>query len=151
MARSDTKHASLGPALAARPPEEGPVDAVRHVMRDELSGQLADPLVVRELQVMLTTPSLRNLAREHFYDEESDMAGAVATRLGLPADDLTVQVITSVIASTLWTTVNRWTTAGAEVDDLLPMIDRALSLVAEGVDAATASSAAKPPSRRRAR
>jgi AcrR family transcriptional regulator len=151
MARSTTKHASLGPSLAARPPDESLTEAVSHVMRAELSEQLADPLVVREFQVMLTTPSLRNLARDHFYDEEAGMVSAVAERLGLPPDDLAAHVITSIISSALWTTVNRWTAERADVEDLLPMIDRALAMVAEGVDAAAASATRKAPSRRRSR
>ena len=148
MARSTTKHVSLGPALAARPADESLIESISHVMRDELGDQLEDPLVVREFQVMLTTPSLRTLARDHFYDEEAGMVSAVAERLGLPPDDLRAHVITSSISSALWTTVNRWTAQGADVDELMPMIDRALATVADGVDAAAASATRKAPSRR---
>ena len=148
MARSTTKHVSLGPALAARPADESLIESIGHVMRDELGAQLEDPLVVREFQVMLTTPSLRTLARDHFYDEEAGMVSAVAERLGLPPDDLTAHVITSSISSALWTTVNRWTAEGADVDELMPMIDRALATVADGVNAAAASTTGKAPARR---
>ena len=81
MARSGEKHAGLGLLLADRPAGEGLVEAVREAMRAELAAQLDDPLVRREFQVMLTTPSLRNLAREHFYEEEAEMVPAVAERL----------------------------------------------------------------------
>jgi AcrR family transcriptional regulator len=148
MARSTTKHVSLGPALAARPADESLIESIGHVMRDELGAQLEDPLVVREFQVMLTTPSLRTLARDHFYDEEAGMVSAVAERLGLPPDDLTAYVVTSIISSALWTTVNRWTAQGADVDELMPMIDRALATVADGVNAAAASTTGKAPARR---
>jgi hypothetical protein len=99
---------------------------------------MSDPLVMREFQVMLTTPSLRNLARDHFEDEETGMVAAIAERLGFPPDDLSAHVIAGIVSSALWTTVNQWTAAGTDADDLLPMIDRALDLVADGVDAATA-------------
>jgi len=141
MARTTAKHDGIGPAIVARPPEESVVEAVRQVMSHELREQMSDPLVMRELQVMLTTPSLRNLARDHFEDEEAGMVAAIAERLGLPPDDLSAHVITGMVSSALWTTVNQWTAAGTDIDDLLPMIDRALDLVADGVDAATASAA----------
>jgi AcrR family transcriptional regulator len=137
MARSGTKDASLGPSIAARPAGEGILDAVRQVMRVELEEQLADPLVVRELQVMLTTPSLRNLAREHFYREEAEMIGAVADRLGLQPDDLTAHVTAGVIASALWITVNRWVATGAAPERLWPMIDEAFAILADGLEPAS--------------
>ena len=68
----------------ARPPEEGLLGAMREVVRCELDTQLEDPRVQREFQVMLSTPSLRHLAREHFYEEEAQMVGAIAARLGVP-------------------------------------------------------------------
>jgi AcrR family transcriptional regulator len=148
MARSGEKHASLGPSIAARPPGEGILDAVRAVVRDDLEGQLADPLVVREFQVMLTTPSLRNLAREHFYDEEAEMVGAVAERLGLEADDLTAHLVAGVIASTLWITVNRWTADRSDLSRLQPMIDEAFALLATGFDPPPVGPDAKRPARR---
>lgn len=133
MARSGDKHEGLGPSIAARPAEESLLEAVRHAMRDDLEHQLADPLVVREIQVMLTEPSLRNLAREHFDEEEAGMVAAVADRLGLDVDDLAAHIATGMIASTLWTTVNRWTAAGAEVERLEPMLDEAFALLESGL------------------
>ena len=136
MARSGEKHAGLGLLLADRPAGEGPVEAVREAMRAELAAQLADPLVRREFQVMLTTPSLRILAREHFYEEEAEMVPAVADRLGRRDDDLVAQVAAGVIASALWVAVNRWVVEGADLDRLDPMIDAAFAVLTEGVEGA---------------
>jgi AcrR family transcriptional regulator len=133
MVRSGDKHAGLGPAIAGRPAGESLLVAVRHAMRDDLERQLADPLVVREVQVMLTEPSLRTLAREHFDEEEAGMVASVADRLGLDADDLAAHVATGMIASALWTTVNRWSAAGAEVERLAPMLDEAFALLESGI------------------
>jgi AcrR family transcriptional regulator len=133
MARAESTHDDIGPALAARPAEEGLLEAIRQVMLSQLDAQLADPLVLRELQVMLSTPSLRNLAREHFYEEEAGIERAVAGRLGLDDDDLSVRVISSVIASALWTTVNRWVAEGGGVDRLWPMLDEAFGILAAGL------------------
>jgi AcrR family transcriptional regulator len=143
MVRSDSKHDDLGPALAARPPDEGLLEAIRQVMKTQLDTQLADPLVLRELQVMLSTPSLRTMAREHFYDEEAGLARAVAGRLGLAEDNLSVHVISGIIASALWATVNRWVAEGAGLDQLWPMLDEAFGILAGGL-ADVPASAVRP-------
>lgn len=136
MARSGEKHAGLGLLLADRPAGEGLVEAVREAMRAELAAQLDDPLVRREFQVMLTTPSLRNLAREHFYEEEAEMVPAVADRLGRPHDDLVAHVAAGVVASALWVAVDRWIAEGAVLARLDPMIDAAFAVLTDGVEGA---------------
>ena len=143
MARRDTKHSELGPLLAERPAGESLLDAMRAVLHAELDAQLADPLVLREFQVMLTTPSLRTLARDHFYEEEASIIRAVAMRLDLAEDDLTAHIIASMIASALWSTVNRWVLEGADLDRLWPMIDEAFAVLGTGLDHVTVS----PPGR----
>ena len=136
MAHSETKHTELGPLLLARPPEEGLVGAMREVVRAELESQLQDPRVRREFQVMLSTPSLRHLAREHFYEEEAELVSAVASRLGVPEDSLVAHLTTSIMAAAIWATVNRWIAEGGDVDRFGPMFDEAFTLCAGGVDAA---------------
>jgi hypothetical protein len=120
--------------LAERPAGESLLDSMRAVMHDELDAQLADPLVLREFQVMLTTPSLRNLAREHFYEEEASIVRAVAERLGLAEDDHAAHIIAGMIASALWSTVNRWVVEGADLERLWPMIDQAFTILGSGLD-----------------
>ena len=135
MARSTThSEKGIGPLLAARPADESVLEAVRHVVRTELEHQLDDPLIVREFQVMLTTPSLRNMAREHFYEEEAGMVGAVSARLGAGEDDLRARVTAGVIAAALWTAVDCWIAQGAELPRLPAMIDEAFVLLADGFD-----------------
>lgn len=134
MARSTTSHSEkgLGPRLAARPAGESLLDAVRHVVRTELEQQLDDPLIVREFQVMLTTPSLRNMAREHFYEEEASMVSAVAARLGVGEDDLRAHVTAGVIAAVLWTAIDCWVAQGADISRLPTMLDEAFGLLVDG-------------------
>src|SRR5918994_6863200 len=43
MARNAPKEPTIGPLLAARPASEGPIEAMRQVMREELVAQVADP------------------------------------------------------------------------------------------------------------
>ena len=141
MVRSDTKHTLIGPLLLARPPEEGLLGAMREVMRGELDAQLDDPRVKREFQVMLTTPSLRNLAREHFYEEEAEMVPAIAARLGVAPDSLVAHVVTGMVTSAVWATINRWLAEGPELDldRLNEMMDETFTLLADGVDRAVAA------------
>jgi len=134
MARTGSKTHDLGPLLAERPADEGLLDSLREVLRSQLDAQMGDPLVLREMQVMLSTPSLRNMAREHFHEEEAGIATMVAARLGLAEDDLTANVIGGMIASALWATVNCWIAEGADIERLWPMLDETFDILAEGCD-----------------
>jgi AcrR family transcriptional regulator len=134
MARNAAKDELIGPLLAARPASEGPLEAMRQVMREQLVERIADASVARELQVVMTTPSLRNLAREHFYEEEAELAAAFAARLGTDDRDMTPHIIAGAVASAVWTVIDRWIAQGADVDRLLPMIDEAFALLATGLE-----------------
>ena len=142
MARNEAHGDKIGPLVAARPASEGPLEALRQVMQETMCELLADPSVVRELQVMMSTPTLRNRAREHFYEEEAELVGAFAARLGTHDDDLTANVMASAAASTIWTVIERWLAEGTEVERLMPMIDEAFGLLEQGL------SSARPPARR---
>jgi AcrR family transcriptional regulator len=133
MTRTDSRHDDLGPLLAARPAGENLLEALREILRVQLDAQLDDPLVLREFQVMLSTPSLRTMAREHFYEEEAGLVRGVAAHLGLGEDDLATRVIGSMIAGALWATVNHWIAEGADRDRLMPMLDEAFALLGKGL------------------
>jgi AcrR family transcriptional regulator len=133
MTRTDSRHDDLGPLLAARPAGENLLEALREILRVQLDAQLDDPLVLREFQVMLSTPSLRTMAREHFYEEEAGLVRGVAAHLGLGEDDLATRVIGSMIAGALWATVNHWIAVGADRDRLMPMLDEAFALLGKGL------------------
>lgn len=142
MARNEAHGDKIGPLIAARPASEGPLEALRQVMQQMLREQLADPSVLREFQVMMGTPALRNMAREHFYEEEAELVSAFAARLGTDSADLTANVMASAAASALWTVIDRWLIEGSEVDRLSPMIDEAFALLDQGL------SRTRPPARR---
>ncbi|HKA85252.1 MAG TPA: TetR family transcriptional regulator [Acidimicrobiales bacterium] len=133
MTRTDSHADDFGPLLADRPAGESLLDALREVLLSQLDAQLDDPLVLREFQVMLSTPSLRTMAREHFYEEEAGLVSGVAAHLGLDEDDLASHVIGAMIAGALWATVNRWVAEGAERDRIMPMLDEAFSILAKGL------------------
>jgi len=133
MTRTDSHADDFGPLLAGRPEDEGLLDALREVLLSQLDAQLDDPLVLREFQVMLSTPSLRTMAREHFYEEEAGLVSGVAAHLGLGENDLAAHVIGSMIAGALWATVNRWVAEGAERERIMPMLDEAFAILAKGL------------------
>jgi AcrR family transcriptional regulator len=142
MARNEAHGDKIGPLIAARPPSEGPLEALRQVMQQMLLELLADPSVVREFQVMMGTPTLRKMAREHFYEEEAELVNAFATRLGTDDGDLTANLMAAAAASAMWTVIEHWLADGSEVERLPPMIDEAFALLEQGF------SEARPPARR---
>jgi AcrR family transcriptional regulator len=132
MARNEAHGDKIGPLIVARPASEGPLEALRQVIQQTMCELLADPSVVRELQVMMSTPTLRNRAREHFYEEEAELVSAFAARLGTDDADLTANVMAGAAASTIWTVIERWLVEGREVERLAPMIDEAFALLEDG-------------------
>ena len=125
----------FGKLLATRPPEEGPVEATRQVLREALVGALADDaLMVRQMRIMLGTPSLQAIAREHFNEHHDDMAADFAVRMGLAKDDLIAHVVASAVGNTMWTVVSRWVADSGDPAALSEMLDSAFRLLATGLD-----------------
>ena len=142
MAHNEAHGDKIAPLIAARPASEGPLEALRQVMQQMLLELLADPSVVREFQVMMSAPTLRKLAREHFYEEEAELVSAFAARLGTDDADLTANVMAGAAASAIWAVIDRWLAEGTEVERLPPMIDEAFTLLERGLGPA------RPPARR---
>jgi AcrR family transcriptional regulator len=142
MAHNEAHGDKIAPLIAARPASEGPLEALRQVMQQMLLELLADPSVVREFQVMMSAPTLRKLAREHFYEEEAELVSAFAARLGTDDADLTANVMAGAAASAIWAVIDRWLAEGTEVERLPPMIDAAFTLLEQGF------SPARPRARR---
>jgi AcrR family transcriptional regulator len=121
--------------LVERPAGEGPVEALRHVIHDELAPMmLDDPVMKRQIRIMLATPSLRAMARDHFNEHEAELARAIALRLGVPPTDLRAHVIAAAVGSTIWSVINLWVGTGREPEDLVTMIDEAFALLAGGLE-----------------
>jgi AcrR family transcriptional regulator len=128
-AAKDEDHGDIGDLLGARPPEEGPLEAMRNMFHDFLRDRLDDPSVVREFQVMLTTPTLRTFVRERFFEHEGEIAAAFAPRMGVEPNDLAAHVLAAAASSAIWSAVDRWVAAGAAPDRLLPTIDEAFAVL----------------------
>jgi hypothetical protein len=111
---------------------------MREVLRQEFDARLRDPRIRREFRVMLTTPSLRSLGREHFHQEEAELVGPIADRIGVPPDSLAAHVITASLAGAIWAAIDRWVADGADPDRVADTMDATIALLAD-VDSAVPS------------
>jgi AcrR family transcriptional regulator len=134
MAKTNEKGEGLGALLAARPAEEGPVEALRNVITSSITDAITDEVVLREMRVMMGTPELRAMALDHFHEHQAELAVALAERLGEPADALVPHVLAGVVSTALWAVVDRWVAEGGEADRLRPMVDGVFDLLASGFD-----------------
>jgi AcrR family transcriptional regulator len=135
MRHKDEDDLGLDGQLALRPADEGPVEALRHVIRDVLGPMmLDDPVMSRQVRIMLTTPSLRALSRDHFNDHESELAEAIATRLGVEPTALRAHVMAAAVGATMWSVINLWVSSGGGPEVLVDMIDEAFAMLAAGLE-----------------
>lgn len=118
-------------ALATMSPDKGPVAATHELVRDLATTLVAggENPAVRELKVVVTTPSLRPLALEHFHQHQDELARAYAARLGEAGDALRPHVLAGVAATTMWAVIDRWVAEGAQPDRLVDLIDEAFALL----------------------
>ena len=125
----------FGDQLSDRPPEEGPVEATRQVLRSTLGAIVAaDPMFVRQMRVMIGTPSLQAMAREHFNEHNEEMVVDFAARMGVAKDDLRAHIVASAVGNAIWTVVSRWVAEDGSTDTLLTMLDDACHLLSTGID-----------------
>jgi AcrR family transcriptional regulator len=135
MSHKGDRGGELDQLIAERPDDEGPVEAMRHVVRDVLGPMFTDdPVMNRQIRVMLTTPSLRALARDHFNEHDDELAKVFADRLGVDATALRPHVIAAAVGITMWTVINRWVADDRSTDELIPMIDEGFALLAAGLE-----------------
>ena len=125
-------HDEMTAALAARPASESTTEALRNVLRDQLVAVLADDngRKLRQMRVILKEPALRALAKDSFHEHGPDLAKGFAARLGKPADDLQPRVLAAAFTEAIWVIMERWSAAGAEFEQLPPMIDEAFEAIA---------------------
>jgi AcrR family transcriptional regulator len=119
-------------ALAERPKSESTTEALRNVLREQLVTVLADAggRKLRQMRVVLKEPALRALAKDSFHEHGPDLAKGFAARLGTTADDLQPRVLAAAFTEAIWVIMERWAAAGAEFDQLPPMIDEAFDAIA---------------------
>jgi AcrR family transcriptional regulator len=124
--------------LRNRPAEEQPLASVRHVMHEMFRLILQDPEAQAELvqrnELVQDVPALRGRASEGMSATGRLIGGVIAERTGRPADDLQVRVFASAVFSVLHETSMYWVEHGHTTEELLPLLDRALGMLRDGLD-----------------
>jgi AcrR family transcriptional regulator len=125
--------------VAARPPEEPVLTALRHaaveVIRDCESGVNGfDPLQFDCMQLLVaSSPALAAHSLEQGAAHLAELAALIGRRMGVAATDPRPQLVASVAICAVQTAVNAWRAAepNARSSDL---VDRAFQLLSEGLN-----------------
>ena len=129
------ENATFEDLIGQRPSSEGPMDAVRNMLRERLTDELgADAFKIRQFRVALSTPSIRPALLEHIYDHQDDVAVVLARRAGAPDDDLRARVTAAAAVGALWTAVERWVAEGGDAEALAVKIDETFEIVTSGLN-----------------
>jgi AcrR family transcriptional regulator len=122
-------------AIAAAPAELAPVAIVRWAF-----ARVFQQIDVSDMefgfvrgQLALSTPALRARALQNLTATTHAMAGAMAARLGRPADDYRVRVLCGACLGALLECILKWMEQGSDVPTLFGAIDEALDVVENGV------------------
>lgn len=135
----------LRESLAARPPEEPALTALRHALllladryRDER------PRMLQRFKIMAGTPALQGRSLVHQRLWEAAVSEMVAERMGVDtARDLRPAVVAATTLAALRTALTVWFNADGEAD-LNALVEEALDLLDGGLQAASTSAAARP-------
>jgi AcrR family transcriptional regulator len=132
LAHKHQDEESLRDLLMARPPEEGPLEAVHAVFSERFADIKKNPDMIRQFRVLMSSPTLRKLAAEHFQDNKTELIEAFAERLGVEPDDLAPRVIAAALSETIWAIIEQWVAAGSDPERLGPIIDDAFTRLRNG-------------------
>jgi AcrR family transcriptional regulator len=133
LAHKHEEGESLRDLLMARPPDEGPIEAVHAVFRDRLAAIKENPDMVRQFRVLMSSPTLRKVAADHFQDNKSELVEAFADRLQTSPDDLAPRVLAAALSETIWVIIERWVATGSDPEQLGPIIDDAFMRLRNGI------------------
>jgi AcrR family transcriptional regulator len=134
LAHKHEDEESLRDLLMARPPEEGPIEAVHAVFRERLAEVKENPDMIRQFRVLMSSPTLRKLAAEHFQDNKVELVEAFADRLHVAPTDLAPRVLAAALSETVWVIIERWVDEGTDPEQLGPLIDEAFTLLRSGLN-----------------
>jgi MftR C-terminal domain len=95
--------------------------------------------VLRELRVVMSTPSLRSICVERFHEHLDGLAGVFADRLGVDERSFGPYILAGAVSATLMAVMDRWVAEGSRADRLIPLLDEGFALLAGGLDERPAS------------
>lgn len=135
LADHKEKVALLREALLARPPEEGPLTAVRAAMLS-LAGdfEIDRDQIMCKAALIEKSPALQMRALEMHAELRRITTEAIAERMGVdPNADVRPAVIAAAVAGALQATTEHWVASGAE-GDLPTLVTSAFELLDGGLD-----------------
>jgi AcrR family transcriptional regulator len=127
-------------ALLERPTSESALEALRHVLLDDVAGdEFGSPDFLRAMRLIRADSRLRAAQAARWQEMEQVMIDAVALHCGLdPVADLYPSLVVATMVGAIRAAVRRW----CDADGLTPLVD----LAAEALDGLAAG--LPPPQRR---
>ena len=87
--------------------------------------------MLQRARLSFSVPALRMRSLDSMLSAIDVLAAPLAERLGRPADDFRVQAFVGACVGAIINAVTTWVTTSGDVD-ILPMLDEALSVIADG-------------------
>lgn len=129
----DVQH--MAALLAERPAGEGPLDAIQNLLRAKIVEDVGvDAFRIRQIRVAMSTPSIRPMLLEHFFDHWQGVVAVFAERAGASGDDLRARVTAAAAVSALWAAFEQWVTEGGDAEQLAAKIDETFEIVKSGLN-----------------
>jgi TetR/AcrR family transcriptional regulator, regulator of mycofactocin system len=140
--RIDRRAEVLRDALAARPPNEPPLKALRHALEEEVSTGDSD-LLRRWITVITTTPAvLRSVVGGIQLKTHQVIAEFFGERLGLPSQDLVPTMLAAAAGGVIQAAHTQWFIQGG---DLATRLSESLEILERGVGVDADSWSGGPP------
>jgi AcrR family transcriptional regulator len=136
MARNVDDGADLDELIAAMPPSATPLESVYQAIRGKLAAKVSvgDDAALREMRIVMSTPSLRSICVEKFHDNIDLFAALVAARMGVEEHALQPYIVAGAVSATMLAVMDRWVTEGGRTDRLIPLLDEGFALLRRGLD-----------------
>jgi AcrR family transcriptional regulator len=134
LGRDPGRAVRMGQAVVARPSDETPLVALRHVLLEDFLPRETDPeQILRRFRLVRREPLLLSTMHAEFEEAERAMTAAIATRTGLDPDtDLYPSLVVSVSVSAFRASIMRWCQSGGDLP-LEPVVLQAFDQLAHGL------------------
>ncbi|MEV8510983.1 TetR family transcriptional regulator [Dactylosporangium sp. NPDC051484] len=124
----------MAEAIRTAPPDLPPLEVMRRCFIDGFAsiGPEEVEQVMQRARLQFAVPALRMRALDSMQESIRYLAAPLAERLGRPKDDFRCQAFVGACVGAMINALIAWVQDGQNTDDVLAMIDQALSVIAEG-------------------
>ncbi|MFG2037989.1 TetR family transcriptional regulator [Dactylosporangium sp. NPDC048998] len=116
------------------PPDLPPLEVFRRTLTNAF-GSIGPEEIEQTMQrakLQFAVPALRMRALDSMQDSIRYLAAPLAERLGRPKDDFRCQAFVGACVGAMINALMTWVQDGGSTDDVISMIEEALSVIAEG-------------------